>query len=179
MDDARFDDLTRFLTGGRTRRGLGRLLGGLLLGGPLASSLDPAQAKKKANDNDKKKSCPSCKKKKDGKCKANKPDGTTCENGGTCQNGNCVSAGQVPPTCAATCQAPCSTCYTRPTGSVLCGGPGGADCKLPCSSDNDCVGTVRPFCTSSFTDRATGETFSWGCPGDPRGVCTAVDACSP
>jgi len=82
------------------------------------------------------------------------------------------------PTCDESCAAypACSTCYQRPGLSPLCGGPGSALCE-GCSSDSDCVGTGRPYCTRRFTDRATGETFGWGCPGDPIGVCTNVGAC--
>jgi hypothetical protein len=142
MDETRFDDLIRILSGGRTRRGLGRLLGGLLLGSTLASPLDPTQAKKKNNDNDKKKSCPSCKKKKDGKCKENKPAGTACENGGTCQSGSCIppsGASDVAPpppppgTAVDTCpQRKCCACLTNgvPTSCSLVASDQRCNCPL-------------------------------------------------
>jgi hypothetical protein len=80
--------------------------------------------------------------------------------------------GQV---CLASCNVTCGTCYTRAAGGTLCGGAGSADCTLPCSSDNDCVGTIHPFCTKSFTVRSTGKSSSWGCPA----ACTSIGSCSP
>jgi hypothetical protein len=77
--------------------------------------------------------------------------------------------------CAAACKTTCSTCYARAAGGTLCGGVGSADCATPCSSDNDCVGTIRPFCTKSFTERATGQTSTWGC----AAACTSMAACPP
>src|SRR5215213_9419787 len=46
MDETRFDDLTRVLSSGTTRRGITRLLGGLTLGGLVAGDALPADAKK-------------------------------------------------------------------------------------------------------------------------------------
>jgi hypothetical protein len=77
--------------------------------------------------------------------------------------------------CAASCNTTCSTCYTRSAGGTLCGGIGAADCNIPCTSDNDCIGTIHPFCTKSFTVRATGKTSTWGCPA----ACTSIGSCSP
>jgi hypothetical protein len=78
-----------------------------------------------------------------------------------------------PTSCAKQCGERCSTCYERASGAVLCGGVGSADCAQPCRSDNDCLGTERPFCTTGFTDRATGEKATWGC----AAACTNVAAC--
>jgi hypothetical protein len=78
--------------------------------------------------------------------------------------------GQV---CRASCNVTCGTCYTRAAGGTLCGGAGSADCTLPCRSDNDCIGTIHPFCTKSFTARATGKSSSWGCPA----ACTSFASC--
>jgi hypothetical protein len=47
----------------------------------------------------KKKNCPPCKKRKNGKCKKTLPDGSACP-GGTCQAGSCIYS---TPTCTATC----------------------------------------------------------------------------
>ncbi len=46
MDQTRFDDLTRLLSVGLTRRGITRLLGGLTLGGLFAVDAVPTDAKK-------------------------------------------------------------------------------------------------------------------------------------
>jgi hypothetical protein len=76
--------------------------------------------------------------------------------------------------CVAACPATCSTCYARVAGGTLCGGVAVADCALPCASDTDCIGKVHPFCTTSFTSRATAEVSTWGCPA----ACTSIGACS-
>jgi hypothetical protein len=156
MDATRFDALIRSLTRDATRRGLGRLLGGLLLGGALAAG-DEARAKKKGNDNDtKKKSCPSCKKKKDGKCKENKPDGTACENGGQCQSGSCVpssgSSDVAPPP-----PPPTPFC----TGKNHCA-PGGAGAPCQTAGKTGCACYVR---------WDTGESY---CSSFPRYVATCA-----
>jgi len=80
--------------------------------------------------------------------------------------------------CAKACSAGCSACFERPSGTLICGGTGSADCAFPCSTDSDCAGSLRPVCTKRFTDRATGETSSWGCPGNPPGVCTSFTVCT-
>jgi hypothetical protein len=76
--------------------------------------------------------------------------------------------------CASSCSATCSTCYARVAGGTLCGGVGVADCALSCTSDTDCNGKIHPFCTTSFTSRATGKSSSWGCPA----ACTSIGNCS-
>src|SRR5215212_11403138 len=121
MDNASFDAVTRSLTasltGRTTRRGMTRLLAGLALGGPLALlGRSPAAAKK---------ACSPCKKRKNGKCTAKKPDGTACP-GGTCQGGRCC----VPESAAATCAgAPCGTVRMNTCGqAVTCSCPAGQDC---------------------------------------------------
>jgi hypothetical protein len=103
MDGFAFDALTRSLTSaGSRRRALTGLVSGtlgLILG---ASVIDEAAAKKK---------CPPCKKRKDGKCKKKKPEGTACA-GGTCRGGSCVPAvpGPVGPVTKA--DAACAGPYT-------------------------------------------------------------------
>jgi hypothetical protein len=79
--------------------------------------------------------------------------------------------------CAKACSAGCSNCYQRPSGSLICGGAGATDCAASCQSDSDCIGKNGPICTKNFTSRATGETSSWGCPGNPPGVCTNLELC--
>lgn len=86
MDGARFDTLARSLTsGGSRRRALAITLGGVI----GALGLATTEAKKK-----KKKACPPCKKRKQGKGKGKKADGTGCE-GGTCQDGRCIPLAQA------------------------------------------------------------------------------------
>jgi hypothetical protein len=180
MDETRFDALTRSLTSGTTRRGLGRLLGSLTLGGVLATWLSPAetQAKKKNNDNDKKKSCPSCKKKKDGKCKANKPDGTACENGGQCQSGSCV------PSSGSSDVAP-----SPPPQTPYCAGkntcaPGGASAACQTAGKAACYCYVRWDNGESYCSTVPNRyvTTCAGCGGNEvcvvlGGACVAGFAC--
>jgi hypothetical protein len=87
MDGLRFDTLTRTLAATGTRRhALATALSGALSTALSVSVIDEAAAKKK---------CPPCKKRKRGKCKNTKPNGTACP-GGTCQGGRCIPA----PTCS-------------------------------------------------------------------------------
>src|SRR5215208_721024 len=82
LDSNRFDSLTRsLLSGGSRRTLLGTAFAGVL--GTLRGSTIEAKKKKK-------KSCPPCKKRKQGKCKKNKPNGTVCR-GGSCRSGRCVA----------------------------------------------------------------------------------------
>ena len=89
MDGFRFDDLTRLLAVNRSRHELTRLFGRFTLSGSLALlRMADAEAKRK-----RKKACPPCKKRKQGKCKGNQPLGTPCE-GGRCDGaGTCISPG--------------------------------------------------------------------------------------
>jgi hypothetical protein len=140
MDGVAFDTLTRSLLARGSRRraliGLASTLG-LILG---ATAIEDATAKKK---------CPPCKKRKQGKCKGKKPDGTVCP-GGTCQGGRCTPVrcptGQKP--CAGRC-IPSNQCCTnsdcpalRPScqqGSCICP----PERPLLCAGSNDC----RQCCT--------------------------------
>ncbi len=103
MDSTRFDDLTTRLAASLSRRrglsaatalGLGALL-----------SLDDAGAKKR------KKTCPPCKKRKKGKCKANQPDNTIC-NGGVCVSGQCLPCPASQRLCNGICIASNRCCET-------------------------------------------------------------------
>src|SRR5918995_2170893 len=89
MDARRFDTLARIVsTAGSRRRAVATAVGGVLALLGLADPHD-ATAKKK---------CPPCKKRKQGKCKKKKPDGTACPNG-ACQSGRCVATEPSPPPC--------------------------------------------------------------------------------
>ena len=161
MDADRFDTLARSLTDSASRRRLlAGLSGGLLASITLTATREPTQAKKK-------KTITIC---VNGQTQKTKKKGFQTRFPGATV-GACTSPPK--PTCAASCGATCSTCYERITGQVLCGGVASALCEPPCRSDNDCLGTDRPYCTKSFTDRATGETSDWGCPA----ACTNVAPC--
>jgi len=84
MHANRFDTLARSLTTAGSRR----LLLGTVCAGLLGAVIpDRTDAKKKP--------CSPCKKRKHGKCKKKKPDGTVCA-GGTCQGGRCLAAAAQP-----------------------------------------------------------------------------------
>ena len=80
MDAPRFDAFSRALSAPPTRRGALRVLGSLAAGA-LLGRLGPVDlaAKRKG------KPCPPCRKKKHGKCKGQRADGTPCGTGKTCQ----------------------------------------------------------------------------------------------
>jgi hypothetical protein len=174
MDSARFDSFTRSLTIAGSRRRILTITLSSALGLVFeASSVHEAVAKKK---------CPPCKKRKHGKCKKNKPDGTPCI-GGTCRNGQCCI-----PTCATTnacgsdgCGGSCGTCSGNrvcingtcfcpperscaggvccPTGQVCAGGvcQGAGTCQAGqniCTGTSGCNGSLVCDCLTRFTDNA-------------------------
>lgn len=126
MDGSAFDTLTKTLMTAGSRR---RALGGVVLGvlGFLSSGSDETEAKKK--------SCPPCKKRKKGKCKANVPEGTGCTDtsgrGGTCQGGSCVATVVPPP--PESCPSGQKPCQGRCIGLLICCDdtdcPGGKTCQ--------------------------------------------------
>jgi hypothetical protein len=144
MDADRFDALTRTLSAAGSRRralasGLAGLLGTLVIG--------RAEAKKK-------KPCPPCKKRKKGKCKKKRPNGTTCP-GGACQDGACVATATSPP--APRC---IGNCAGKVCGDDGCGGLCGFACTngetcqngaCVCVSENTCNGV----CCSNADDICT------------------------
>jgi hypothetical protein len=93
MDADRFDALSRSLTAfGSRRHALAAFLGGVLGSAVGAALIEEATARKR---------CSPCKKRKQGKCKGKKPDGTPCP-GGTCQGGHCAASplpGSMSPVC--------------------------------------------------------------------------------
>lgn len=79
MDGSHFDALVRCLAATDSRRDLlARLTPGLVAAVTLASG-DGVAAR----------SCPPCRKKKNGRCRKKRPDGAPCGNGGRCRNGRC------------------------------------------------------------------------------------------
>ena len=154
MDGVRFDTLTCSLTQtGSRRRALLTTLGGVLSSGLGLASVDETVAKKK---------CPPCKKRKNGKCKKNKPNGTACD-GGTCQSGRCVAA--APPLVfnafgcldvGAACRGGDANCCSgRCDGAAP--GPGQPDTSR-------CVGHDESTCLPGQTN--------FGCGGEANIACT-------
>jgi hypothetical protein len=135
MDDSTFDILTKSLTvPGSRRRALAAALAGVL--GTVGRGATDA----------KNKPCPPCKKRKQGKCKKKRPDGTACP-GGTCQSGTCCR-----PSCAGKvcgddgCGGSCGTCGGSTTcqqGQCRC-----ADGRVPCGASATCC-TGTDICLSS------------------------------
>ena len=170
MDADRFDTLSRSLTEFRSRRTtLASLLGGALGLVGLAG----AEAKKK---------CQPCKKRKNGKCKGKKPDGTACP-GGACLGGSCVAAaatggngcpdGQRPCGTACILAGQCCTDTDCPTGATCCGrlcvettsDPRHCgNCTTTCSAGTTCSGGR---CCTARADDCT-----------PADVCCGTDVCS-
>jgi hypothetical protein len=150
MDGSRFDRLTiRLMAPGSRRRALGGLLTGAL--GLLSTQTEHAAAKKKP--------CPPCKKRKAGKCKKKKPDGTVCS-GGTCQSGRCIPA----PTCTDGLKNGTET-------DIDCGG----GCPR-CPSSKRCAGAAD--CASGFcldaTCQACSGSFLTSCGTDANGSCLCL-----
>jgi hypothetical protein len=183
MDQTRFDALARSLSGDTTRRGLGRLLGGLSLGAILASPRGPDETAAK------KKPCPPCKKRKKGKCKANQPDETACENGGVCRGGSCVPPAESvvsPPPPPPPPPPPEPTC----TDGTQNGSETGIDCggTCPrcgagqgCANGNDCEGgwCSNGACAACTTELSACGTGCFCRKVPPSGPLVCVSTTSP
>jgi hypothetical protein len=76
--------------------------------------------------------------------------------------------------CNALCPG-CAFCHIRAEGVPLCSNGSGSDCK-PCTSDQDCLGTSRPYCVSKMIVRINGRILD-ECGGHPGLVCASVPAC--
>jgi hypothetical protein len=180
--DSRFDRLTRSLTDVCSRRGaLGMLLGGTL--GLLGLADTPA----------KKNSCPPCRKKKAGKCKGKKRDGTACQNGGQCQNGRCVSLGQAapqlpppagdssPPPLSRTCTAGQCTSDSYCGPGCVCLDIGGVRRRCMaagiCSAEPCTADSCGPSCTC--VNPEGGRTRCVSVEECPAGQCTSNNDCGP
>jgi len=174
VEDTRFDDVVKKLGILTSRRlSLGAMLAGVLGLRGLAevnvrkgAGKNPFQVDGRRGKtyglaaNAKKKSCPPCKKRKKGKCKAKLPDRTPCP-GGSCLSGNCVAA--APPECvtAATCPTPSAsqecqqaTCDNgkcgfgpKPAGTVCHGGPGSC-----IAGSCVCLNAVNGICCTTQGD---------------------------
>jgi hypothetical protein len=154
MDVYRFDALTRALSDVHSRRSLGRFLSSIALGGPLAllgvAEVNAGKHKHKKR----RKKCPPCTKRKQGKCKGKKSDGTACP-GGTCQGGRCC----VPHDSALVCAAGCGTRSDTCGGAVDCPCPAGQDCL----GNGSCARTCNPVAQNCPTDcRCSGARSTEG-----------------
>jgi hypothetical protein len=167
MDPHRFDALTRSLTPTGSRRAA--LVGAL--GGALSTlGLGTTEARRK-----KKKPCLPCKKRKKGRCKESRPDGTACS-GGTCQDGRCC----VPETPEVTCRGRCGTwpgncgqsvscpactggkqCLSNGSCGITCSAaacPPGCDCGLPSvEGPRRCIPDSVPGVCSMQTCQSTAD----------------------
>lgn len=127
-----FTPLLRLLTARPSRRGIVPTLLSLGFGASLGVDLtSEAEAKR----------CSPCRKKKRGKCKRKRPNGTPCADGrGACEGGSCAcGAGPVCPprqTCVAGDCFPQGTC---PAGTRACVPETGT----PCGDDCFCVLTAE------------------------------------
>jgi hypothetical protein len=178
MDDAHFDALVRSFSAGHSRRGLSRLVGGLVLAGPLAFLLElEAEGKRKKGKKKKKK----------------KPSGPIvspsqpappptvpppppldrCPGQKLC-GGGCIPTNQ------------CCTDADCPAGQHCCNGDciptdqccTGQDCAagLVCC-DGECNGPVRGFCTF-HSDCCSGYCRSRDCSATCLGKpCTPAEGC--
>jgi hypothetical protein len=144
MDCARFDTLTRSLTGGSSRRRLlAGLTSGLLALVPLGSGSFDATAKKKGKRKKKKKKKP--------------PASLAVTCAPTCAGKVCGDDG-----CGGTCGDPCPTAETCVAGRCVC--PAGTErcgpgCVVPCPTGAPrnpvtcgcCAPNGSPFCTPGPT----------------------------
>jgi hypothetical protein len=135
MDEDRFDALSRIIgTPGSRRRAVATALGGVLILLGLADP-DDAPARKK---------CPSCKRRKHGRCKKKKPDGAVCP-GGKCEGGRCVVV--PPPPCQGKADGTSCGGIQQCSGGVCATPPG---CRnLICLSPIQCC---SGFCNPSPQD---------------------------
>jgi hypothetical protein len=159
MHHLRFDAAARLISTLRSRRALAPIVGGLL-GAAIGLEREPVGARR----------CPPCRKKKRGRCRGKKRDGTPCP-GGDCRNGRCQ-----PPTCAdgvrngSESDVDCGgTCPRCPDGKSCAGR---ADCLSArcdagrcqaCAIDADCGSDANGPCVCDVTadgGRACGSSLS-------------------
>ena len=140
MDADRFDRLLRSLVTVRSRRGISRFLIGSVVGSSLTPlALQSGLVAKQGHRHHKKKSCPPCKQKKNGKCRGAKPNDAACNGDGRCLNGVC----NPKPTCS----------------------PAGGPCGLPPCCATGCIDILLPdmtivpgFCPCSQPGQPCHET---------------------
>jgi hypothetical protein len=155
MDAHRFDTLFRSLTSAGSRRHVFGPLSGVAFG-VLGSVLAAPRAEARKRH-----------KKRNGAKKSRGKDCPPCE---TC------SEPPPAPTCTQTC-GNCPTCFTQAAGTLLCADTSFlVECDRPCTSDNQCLATDRPYCLLHFQARGSTENFLL-CE-EPGGHCGAIfDPC--
>lgn len=169
MDADRFDSLARFFTDATSRRNLASLLTGTALGGALASSMiDDVKSRKKK--------CKPCRKKKKGKCKGKKPDGTACGGTSVCQNGKCL------PSLTESCSASNGFCAVG--GQAHCQGVIECGCFVTVESEAICANLLTfdgcpatTGCTAS--NECDDEEFCVSMPCCPDGKAVCIPLCVP
>jgi hypothetical protein len=186
MDGTQFDLVSRALSGTPSRRGVARVVLGLLLGAALASQGGTSVDAKR-----KKKPCGPCKRRKKGRCRP-KPDNTSCGGAKICQGGACV----CPTECCR--NADCGGCELCQGGQcvntclggricqgVLCACPGGTkECQGTCIPNNQCCGACpqgQTCCTNVglCKDLRNDADFCGGCANSacPGGAFCANGDC--
>jgi hypothetical protein len=161
MNGLHFDTIVRTLPhGSRTRRSLARSFGGVALVAAVALFA--------GEDADARRQCPPCRKRRRGKCKKKRPDGTACP-GGTCQSGRCSP---VSDTCdAAACPDP-GVCKTRACADNVCA-PENVPNDTSCGSSGQvCQGGV---CCPFLHQNCFGTCVNLACQGSLAGGCN--DTC--
>ena len=186
MDAGSVDSLARILSSITTRRGT--LVA--VLGGPLALLRVEAVG---ARNKKKKKACPPCKKRNEGKCKGTLPDGTGCP-GGTCKGASCIASSSPlppPPPPPPSCPDPASPNFCPNTGACLvaCTGnkvfsPSSCTCQCRAVSCCRCSGASSSFCSEIYTSDAActnaclaanpGSGTSWSFAGLPGSSATCL-----
>ena len=199
MDGPRFDLLARTLTAAGSRRRVLGSLSGVAVGAlGTVVTLPRVKAKKRhkqgnaKKDNGKKgndrstcepcvacptgSNCPTCPERET--C----PTCPTCETCRTCPECEICPDPVVMPTCKQRCGA-CDLCMTQTDGPSLCGSvrsyPWDYTCDQPlCTSNNDCVGTDKPYCLTRLSaySRTTGDYTDQGtfCP-DGGARCVKIN----
>jgi hypothetical protein len=87
--------IARLLGTTPTRRDVARALAGFAFGGTLVAADDTEAKHKHKHKHKHHKTCDPCQRKRHGKCRGKRPDGTSCHGDGQCFQGTCVPR----PTC--------------------------------------------------------------------------------
>jgi hypothetical protein len=177
MDANRIAALLRALSGRSSRRGIAPTLVSIGLGTTLgAGAVAEAGAKR----------CSPCRKKKHGKCKRKKPDGTPCADGhGVCGGGVCACGGG--PACPLRQVCLAGHCFpqgTCPTGTKVCPAEGSTACAEDCFCGLSAEGSTVCFQSAGLCfDFSTCETAA-ACSAchtsadcDPGAACVDVSGC--
>jgi hypothetical protein len=156
MNGFHFDMIVRPVPHGlRTRRSLARSFVGVAMAAALARFA--------GEDADARSRGPPCRRRKKGRCRKKRPDGTACP-GGTCQSGRCIPASS---TCvAAACPDP-GVCKVRACAGNVCT-PVNAPNDTNCGGDQVCTGGV---CCPFAHENCFGVCVHPKCRGSLAGGC--------